>query len=472
MEEQCTWLCETCLSAFELSDGETTAPVVGTCSDRDNGGSPASPSAKRKKEAPATPALCQCCLGLLAPCYHETLVQTVNARLHEEGYQGLTGFHLCLQLPPQLALLLESTRLTLATSSQQPVTTPFSSYVKDHLRTSLCRLLEHDLALTAQVNSSFQVTLKLTHEQSANRYRSLIETFLPSLSRSQRHSRQITQSIVEQVLPHLSLVSLQAEGLVPSNSVFNSYPIATVSFSQASIFVAGRYNKYSRTLSQTPWFVEGTRRGETSVQELICSPLQAVVKANNICFSSSGREDVDVRMLGNGRPFLLEFVDPHCQLNKELCHTLEEKINLSTDLISVRQLTVVSKKAQCLLKEGEEKKKKHYRALVWSSQPVSQSAVVSLSSTHDLKIAQKTPIRVLHRRSVATRERMVYTMQGEPVDSHHFYLYMVTQAGTYIKEFVHGDFGRTVPNLCLLLEQEVDILTLDVMEVGLEWPPE
>ena len=28
----------------------------------------------------------------------------------------------------------------------------------------------------------------------------------------------------------------------------------------------GRYNKYSRELSQTPWFIDGVRKTETSVQ--------------------------------------------------------------------------------------------------------------------------------------------------------------------------------------------------------------
>ena len=41
-------------------------------------------------------------------------------------------------------------------------------------------------------------------------------------------------------------------------------------------------------------------------------------------------------------------------------------------------------------------------------------------------------------------------------------------AGTYVKEFVHGDFGRTQPNLCQLMKQDVDILLLDVEEVELE----
>jgi tRNA pseudouridine synthase 10 len=37
---------------------------------------------------------------------------------------------------------------------------------------------------------------------------------------------------------------------------------------------AGRYNKYSRELSQTPWLVEGERRIESSVQEFISKPLE------------------------------------------------------------------------------------------------------------------------------------------------------------------------------------------------------
>lgn len=53
-----------------------------------------------------------------------------------------------------------------------------------------------------------------------------------------------------------------------------------------------------------------------------------------------------------------------------------------------------------------------------------------------------------------------------------FKLNLITEAGTYIKEFVHSDFGRTTPNLCLLLENcAADIITLDVMEVNVNWPP-
>lgn len=41
----------------------------------------------------------------------------------------------------------------------------------------------------------------------------------------------------------------------------------------------GRYNKYSRDLPQTPWFVEGERKMGSSVQELICDTLNRTVHA-------------------------------------------------------------------------------------------------------------------------------------------------------------------------------------------------
>ena len=50
-----------------------------------------------------------------------------------------------------------------------------------------------------------------------------------------------------------------------------------------------------------------------------------------------------------------------------------------------------------------------------------------------LDIQQKTPVRVLHRRTVMTRPRTVTDIQAELVDEHHFKIAMTTQAGTYVR---------------------------------------
>uniref|UniRef100_A0A8C7QSL2 tRNA pseudouridine synthase Pus10 n=1 Tax=Oncorhynchus mykiss TaxID=8022 RepID=A0A8C7QSL2_ONCMY len=239
-----------------------------------------------------------------------------------------------------------------------------------------------------------------------------------------------------------------------------------------SIFVAGRYNKFSRTLPQTPWVIDGERRMESSVEELIAAPLLSSFRAEGFNFSSSGREDVDVRTLGNGRPFALELLNPHrAKFNKAEVRQLQETINQSSDKIRVRDLQIVSRDAMGHMKEGEEDKTKSYTALIWTQKAINKDDITFLEETKELKLAQKTPLRVLHRRPLAVRERVIHTMSTCFLDAHHFHLKLRTQAGTYIKEFVHGDFGRTKPNLCDLLKTETDILELDVESVDVDWPP-
>lgn len=43
----------------------------------------------------------------------------------------------------------------------------------------------------------------------------------------------------------------------------------------------GRYNKYSRNLPQTPWIIDGERKLESSVEELISEHLMAEFKADS-----------------------------------------------------------------------------------------------------------------------------------------------------------------------------------------------
>jgi tRNA pseudouridine synthase 10 len=42
------------------------------------------------------------------------------------------------------------------------------------------------------------------------------------------------------------------------------------------------------------------------------------------------------------------------------------------------------------------------------------------------------------------------------------YFFSYNNLGTYIKEFVHGDLERTLPNFGSLINKKIDILQLDV----------
>src|SRR3989304_5825866 len=86
----------------------------------------------------------------------------------------------------------------------------------------------------------------------------------------------------------------------------------------APLFVYGRYRKLARGIPQTPWPRKRCRgkgcercggKGkmyETSVEEIVATPLMAQVGGTGHAMHGMGREDVDARTLGNGRPFVLE----------------------------------------------------------------------------------------------------------------------------------------------------------------------
>lgn len=255
------------------------------------------------------------------------------------------------------------------------------------------------------------------------------------------------------------------------------------------IYIAGRYNKFMRNLSQSPWIDKDDVRIKESVQELIEDGLKKYLKFDKCVFSSSGREDVDVRMLGRGRPFVFKFVNPWNTESYNSCaiSKIQSYINKEHGTkIRVNDLQMVTKQAVVAnLREGQESKSKEYRALCCCSRKLSQEDRDRISAMKDTTVHQKTPIRVLHRRSVAVRPRDILRMRIDDVKLEEFdcitkddldnvfALTLETEAGTYIKEFVHGDFGRTEPSLAGILGNcDTDLIELDVMVSIVEKRPD
>lgn len=428
-------------------------------------------------------SLCQQCLGLLDLTFQSKVMQEIMAKLESDNYVGLNSFQLCVQISPSVSMLQKITTKCI----QQQVSLPSvhkdvqsDDFIKENIKRNFIELFSIKLGLKPMVNSPFQVLLDFKHAEADDACKRLIELKMAHLKKKKgkgyyQKSSQTSLTIynVENATDSCSYDELNQLGLLPFQTAYAHHCNMTVTFNHESLFVAGRYNKYSRSLSQTPWILDGIRKIESSVQDLICDHLINVIRYDNVRFSSSGREDVDVRMLGSGRPFLLELVNPKVlTFTTKDCERIQADINVSTDAIQVHSLCVVSPDSSKILKDGEENKRKTYSALISSSQPVTEEGIKFLDDIHDLTLSQKTPIRVLHRRSLATRQRTIYSMKvSSYIDDKHFRLSLVTEAGTYIKEFVHGDFGRTTPNMCTLLGFDADIKALDVTDLELDWPP-
>ena len=219
--------------------------------------------------------------------------------------------------------------------------------------------------------------------------------------------------------------------------------------------------------------------------------LKAHLRCDSLKFVAAGREDMDVRMLGNGRPFVFECLNARCAPHEVGAGALEAAVSrplFERGRIRVRCLQLLSDAQRGLLREGEAEKSKTYRAVVWMSRPISSqhftAILARLAALSDIQLAQKTPVRVLHRRAPLTRTRTVHCVQARRVPGcpRTLVVDMRCAAGTYVKEFVGGDFGRTRPSLGELLRAaeaqetgaaaaplECDCLQLDVRSIEMEW---
>lgn len=255
-----------------------------------------------------------------------------------------------------------------------------------------------------------------------------------------------------------------------------------------SSHVGGRYLKFSREYSQTPWAIKGRKLAEYSVSECFAEIIRKYHRADDTKFVTAGREDANVRMLGTGRPFYLELINPRTpRLSEEEYKQIEQEINTQSihkDNVQVRHLSYTEPKYTSIIKEGEETKTKRYRALVWLSEPLTDQVIERINKigSSPFTIQQKTPVRVFQRRSAAVRPKVIHTstisrlhqdVDMNSPEARYGVLKLHTQAGTYIKEYVHGDLGRTLPNLASVGGiHSADLLELDVMDVDLVWPPQ
>jgi len=255
----------------------------------------------------------------------------------------------------------------------------------------------------------------------------------------------------------------------------------TIRFEREGIYIGGRYCKFSRALPQSPWIadLEIEATANNSVSEKITTILKYFCRASSTRFISCGREDIDVRMLGNGRPFAVQLLDAKSvqwlrgEKMAENLKYLQNEINKDTDIFVGELFQVNSQEAE-KLNVGVEEKRKLYSALCFSTVPLTKELLDKLEQSTPLTIQQNTVVRVLKRRPLHERPRDIYTMRTFQIDDYHFLLKLETQAGTYIKEFVHGDFGRTRPCVGEIMgiePNQVDILELDVESVDLPWPP-
>ena len=379
-------------------------------------------------------------------------------------------------------------------------------------------------------------------------------------------SAPLKSSLVEEVARQLKELG-KGENLVvdkPEILALIDVLTLTVELDIRSHYLYGRYRKFERGIPQTKWPCRTCKgRGcekcdqtglqyKSSVQSLIGDPILSMFGAKEHAFHGMGREDIDVRCLGRGRPFVIEMkkpvkrnVDSTAVMNAinsaaqgsvevsdirssnrsevvrvkdtpaEKSYTIRYKIEPITEaeLDILTQVMEIPKKNN----DRNRRKKNHYRKKKDKTEEqnevdystLKKAELVDLcvakglakSGTKDVLIdrllsykeptlplpdqdfvmdimqnlqgctlAQRTPERVAHRRADKIRKRKVMETSNPTIDSDadgnmiaEFSLRC--ESGTYVKETVHGDSGRTQPSIASLIKAKCTVEWLDVADI-------
>lgn len=247
---------------------------------------------------------------------------------------------------------------------------------------------------------------------------------------------------------------------------------------RTNLWLESRYRKLRRGLPQTVFYCprcKGDRRRskncepcggfgkltKESVQELIGRRLLPQMQAKGGAFHGAGREDIDVLMLGRGRPFVFEVIGarrPDLDLEAlrlDIVTRAEGAIELEPFVRVPRERVVYWKQTHF---------DKVYRAEVAvAAEPDAERLAAAARFTGSVR--QRTPQRVAHRRADLDRSRDLRVLGLRAIAPQLLELRVVCQHGTYVKEWISGDEGRTEPSLAAQLGVACRCAVLDVEEI-------
>ncbi|MBD3397956.1 tRNA pseudouridine(54/55) synthase Pus10 [Candidatus Micrarchaeota archaeon] len=256
---------------------------------------------------------------------------------------------------------------------------------------------------------------------------------------------------------------MNADGRISTN-----FSTLEATASNEPLFIFGRYKKLVRGICQSKWLClrcngSGCRhcngKGkmyDESVEELIGDAALTQTRGKYE-LHASGREDIDVLNFA-GRPFILQIKNPttiSINLGK-----LTEEIN-SQKKLELTDLKLVPPGSVSLVADSHFPKT--YRAWIASDQPLLEEDSQKLNE-FSFTLNQRTPERVAHRRADKIRHRHAQVLKAK-LENSQIVADIKADPGTYIKELIHGDKGRTDPSISSFLNKPCTCARLDVIEI-------
>ena len=299
-------------------------------------------------------SFCPCCLGGMS---NDALIKRTEEALAIVIARGLTDRKLAVSLEISSAFNVTriATRTVVTRSSEKNAPFPdfkdlFRQLVEAHLK-----VLDSSLEIVEPSKAEVLIDLACHHGCEDGESLAMCTHFFPEfihkkkrlqLGQLQTQDRfEVTQKDTDKVVIFMRAEEVRSveERLVAYREAYSAPQLRWISTVRSQpVYLLGRYIKLARDVPQAAWSVvnggdgknedsddeedevenetenitagallgsetvEKSRKGRNSVEEIVSEAVCKVLKAKICRMHPCGREDIDVRVLGNGRPFALE----------------------------------------------------------------------------------------------------------------------------------------------------------------------
>lgn len=243
-----------------------------------------------------------------------------------------------------------------------------------------------------------------------------------------------------------------------------------VDFEYLPLFIFGRYKKLASGISQSRWLCQSCRgkgckkcsgKGKYyhSIEEEIGNVMKKHADAGDYTLHASGREDVDATNSA-GRSFVMEI--KNAKKRKLDLQAIRQEIRKGKK-VDVISLKAVPKSFVELVTESHFDKE--YTVTAGFSDEITKEDVRKIEELSGETLKQRTPKRVVHRRSDKIRIRKIFVVKVAEKKGKKLVVKVKAEAGTYIKEFFSGDEGRTNPSVSSETKKDAKVTSLDVSKI-------
>lgn len=246
-------------------------------------------------EATSQKQNCPACLGILHKLSIEDICKTANDLFKEQKYiTDCKTFSLQIQFPLQLQIRQKSISLfilnELGTNTDDAILEN-AIEVKEIFKNLVKEEFGNQSGFSFDSKSELVVKMKLSHEETELDWKFLTEIRAADLTVTEKRKRGNTVynglSIdkISCCLKKLDYEHFKDMNWCPPPTLFTSPTVSDLEIEHNPIFIAGRYLKLERNISNSPWFINGKRITEHSVEEFIEKPVGEFFQSKCIYFN-------------------------------------------------------------------------------------------------------------------------------------------------------------------------------------------